>query len=62
MTGSTAALHLAADRLGNPAHLAGDPDAEFVPVIVPAIVFADRDAAGFDSYSWRGTFPAQPAT
>ena len=31
-----AALHLAADRTGHPPHLTGDPDAEFVRMVVAA--------------------------
>ena len=48
MTGSTAARHLAADRAGHPPHLAGDPDAELVPMVVAAIPLVDLDAAGLD--------------
>src|ERR1051325_7227316 len=40
-----AALHLAADGLGDPAHLAADPDAEAVRVVVTAIALVDVDAA-----------------
>jgi hypothetical protein len=32
----------------NAAHLAGDPDPEFVGMIVAAITFVDMDAAGLD--------------
>ena len=39
------ALHLAADRSGHPAHLAGDPDPELLFVIVAAIALVDMDAA-----------------
>ena len=43
-----AALHLAADRSGHPAHLAGDPHPELLLVIVAAIALVDVDAAGLD--------------
>jgi len=36
-----AALHLAADRSGHPPHLAGDPDAEFVGMIVAAMPYKE---------------------
>ena len=48
MTGSTAARHLAADRAGHSPQLAGDPDAELVPMVVAAIPLVDLDAAGLD--------------
>ena len=35
--------------MGHPPHLAGDPDAEFVPVVVAAIALVDMDAAGLDA-------------
>jgi hypothetical protein len=40
--------HLAADRGGDAAHLAGDPHPELLCVVVPAIAFVDVDAAGLD--------------
>jgi hypothetical protein len=43
-----AAFHFAADRLGHTAHLAGDPDAEFLLMVVATIAFVDVDAAGLD--------------
>src|ERR1700726_4286493 len=43
-----APFHLAADRSGDPAHLAADPDPELLFVIVAAVAFVDMDAAGFD--------------
>ena len=43
------APHLAADRGGDPADLAGDPDPEPVRVIVAAIPLVDMDAAGLDA-------------
>src|SRR5262249_8179118 len=43
-----AAVHLEADRRGNPAHLAADPDAEPLCVVVAAIAFVDIDAPGLD--------------
>src|SRR5262249_21433977 len=42
------AAHLAADRGSDAAHLAADPDAEFVCVVVTAIALVDMDAAGLD--------------
>ena len=45
----SAAPHLAADRGGDPADLAGDPDPEPVRVIVAAITLVDVDAAGLDA-------------
>ena len=45
----SAAPHLAADRGGDPADLAGDPDPEPVRVIVAAIPLVDVDAAGLDA-------------
>src|SRR5215469_18723710 len=45
---SGAATHLAADRGGDAAHLAADPDAEFLGVVVAAIAFVDVDATGLD--------------
>src|SRR5215469_3258896 len=44
----SAAPHLAADRGGDPADLAGDPDPEPVRVIVAAIPLVDVDAAVLD--------------
>ena len=44
----SAATHLAADRGGDAAYLAADPDAEFLGVVVAAIAFVDVDAAGLD--------------
>jgi hypothetical protein len=44
-----AVAHLAADRGGDAVHLAADPDAERVCVVVPAIALVDMDAAGLDS-------------
>jgi hypothetical protein len=41
--------HLASDRGSDAADLAGDPDAELLRVIVPAIAFVDVDAAGLDT-------------
>src|SRR5258707_5826920 len=38
-----AAFHLAADRSGHPAHLAGDPHPELLFVIVAAIALVDVD-------------------
>jgi hypothetical protein len=35
-----AAVHLASDRRGNPAHLAADPDAEPLCVVVAAIALS----------------------
>ena len=43
------ALHLAADCGGDPADLAGDPDAELVRVIVTTVALIDMDAAGLDA-------------
>ena len=40
-----AALHLAADDLGDAAHLARDPDPELVRIAVSAIALVDVDAA-----------------
>ncbi len=37
------ALHLAADGLGHPAHLARDPDTELVRMVVTPIAFVDMD-------------------
>ena len=45
----SAAPHLAANRGGDPADLAGDPDPEPVRVIVAAIPLVDMDAAGLDA-------------
>ena len=45
----SAAPQLAADRGGDPADLAGDPDPEPVRVIVAAIPLVDMDAAGLDA-------------
>jgi hypothetical protein len=44
----SAATHLAADRGGDAAHLAADPDAELLGVVMAAIAFVDMDAAGLD--------------
>lgn len=44
----SAAAHLTADRDGNAAHLAADPDAGLLGVIVAAIAFVDVDATGLD--------------
>src|SRR5205823_14759127 len=43
-----AAFHLAADRAGHPARLAGDPHPELLFVVVAAIALVDVDAAGLD--------------
>ena len=43
-----AALHLAADRGGDPASLAGDPNPELPRVVMAAIALVDMDAAGLD--------------
>jgi len=43
------ASHLATDRLGHPAHLARDPDPEFVRVVVAAIPLVDMDAPDLDA-------------
>ena len=43
-----AAAHLAADRGGDAVHLAVDPDAELLGVVVAAIAFVDVNAAGLD--------------
>src|SRR5438445_13001230 len=43
-----APLHLAADRFGDPANLAADPDGELLFVIVAAVALVDMDAAGLD--------------
>jgi hypothetical protein len=48
---SDAATHLAADRGGDAAHLAADPDAEFLGMVMTAIAFVDVDAAGLDPVS-----------
>src|SRR5260221_3328343 len=40
------ALHLAADRLGDAADLAADPDPELVRMVMAAIALVDVDAAG----------------
>src|SRR5262249_8205984 len=45
---SGAPFHLAADRRGDAARLAGDPDPELLLVIVAAIALVDMDAAGLD--------------
>ena len=42
MTDRGAALHLAADRLGHAADLAGDPDPEAVRMVVAAIALVRR--------------------
>src|SRR3546814_2633442 len=44
-----ASFHLAADGLGDPAHLAGDPDPELVRMVVAAVALVDVDAAGLDT-------------
>ena len=44
-----AAPHLAADILGDPAHLAGDPDPELVRIAVAPISLVDVDAADLDA-------------
>ena len=51
MTGSTAARRLISRRIGcgDPPHLAADPDAELLFVIVAAIALVDMDAAGLDA-------------
>src|SRR2546427_11087368 len=56
-----AALHLAADRSGHPAHLAGDPHPELLLVIVAAIALVDVDPAGLDPgpFFQIGADPAQ---
>jgi hypothetical protein len=46
---SGASLHLAPDGGGDTAGLAGDPDPEFVLVIVAPVPLVDRDAAGLDA-------------
>jgi len=43
-----AATHFATDRGGDAAHLAADPDAELLRMIVAAIAFVDVDAPGLD--------------
>lgn len=43
------ALYLAANGLGHPACLAGDPDPELVGMAVAAIALNDMDAADFDA-------------
>jgi hypothetical protein len=60
----SAATHLAADRGGDAAHLAADPDAEFLGVVVAAIAFVDPasvtvDAAWFTPYRARPYLSAQ---
>ena len=40
--------HLAADWRGDVLHLAADPDAELLGMVVAAIAFVDVDAAGLD--------------
>ena len=45
--------HLAADWRGDVLHLAADPDAELLGMVVAAIAFVDVDAAGLD--------PGQPS-
>ena len=44
-----AALHLAADGLGDAADLAGDPDPESVGIVVAAIALVDVDALDLDT-------------
>jgi hypothetical protein len=44
----SAGAHLAADRGGDAAHLAADPDAELLSMVVAAVAFVDVDAAGLD--------------
>ena len=46
-----AALHLAADGLGDAADLAGDPDPESVGIVVAAIALVDVDALNLDAGS-----------
>lgn len=49
ITGSTAAPRsFRGGRARHAAHLANDPDPEFVPMVVAAIAFVDIDAAGLD--------------
>ena len=43
------ASHLAADGLGDPAHLARDPDPELVRVVVAAVALVDVDAPNLDA-------------
>ena len=43
------ALHLAADGLGDAAHLAGDPDPKLVRMVVASITLVEVDAAGLDA-------------
>ena len=43
-----AATHLPADRGGDAAQLAADPDTELLGVVVAAVTFVDVDAAGLD--------------
>jgi hypothetical protein len=43
------ALHLAADRLGDAAHLAADPDPELVRMVVATIALVDVDVVGLDA-------------